>query len=360
MIRFCYVGLGQVTLGLHLPAMQRISGAKVLGGCDTCPERRAIWQELTGTPAYDDLDKLLTDVQPDVLVVATPPDSHMSACLAAFRHGTHVICEKPFTATVEEATRVLSAAREAGRQIAVNHHFRYQPIFRSIIERVGAGLDGRLVFCQVWQLMNAPPRADPVAWRAAMSDRTLLEGGVHLIDLLVCLYGTAPSTVYASHAASLDTNSPDDAIQLVSLGFADGRLAQLTIDRLCPAATRYAELRVDCERASLRASVGGRLVVRLGKERANRAGVRLDVAAGGLAWSEHGLRRRVLARNPRRASTIATARLIQEAVRAFQAGCEPPSSGQEALRGLQIIEAAYKSARTGARTALTMTDQEAR
>ena len=96
-----------------------------------------------------------------------------------------MICEKPFVADLDEADRVLAAAAAAGRQVAVNHEFREKPIFRALREQIGAPDVGRLVFCQIWQLMDLAPWDEPVAWRAAMPNRTLFEGGVHLVDLLM-------------------------------------------------------------------------------------------------------------------------------------------------------------------------------
>ena len=74
--------------------------------------------------------------------------------------------------------------------------------------------------------------------------------------------------------------------------------AQITIDRLCKAGTRYIEIRADCESASLRASHGGRATVQLGRKRAEKTGIRLDFGAGGIAWVERGLSRKTIARNP--------------------------------------------------------------
>ena len=97
--------------------------------------------------------------------------------------------------------------RAPGRQIAVNHEFREMPIYRAVRERIGDADVGRLVFCQIWQLMDLAPWDEPVAWRAAMPNRTLFEGGVHLVDLLMTLFGEKPSArVRATFAAG---SSPD-------------------------------------------------------------------------------------------------------------------------------------------------------
>jgi predicted dehydrogenase len=351
-VKLGFAGLGWAARGFHVPAAQRTPGAELVGGFDASPEQRESWTAETKLPAYESFDELLERGTPDVLVVATPPDSHAALSVEALSAGLHVLCEKPFVATVEEADRVLAAAAESKRQVAVNHEFREKPIFKAVKERIGSAEAGRLVFTQVWQLMNLAPWDEPVPWRAAMPNRTLFEGGVHLVDLLLHLHGELPAGVYARHSSGLDEAREADAIHLVTLDFPGGRLAQITIDRLCPAGTRYVELRADCEHASLRASHGGRALLRVGVKRAQKAGVRVDYAPGGLAWMERGNGRTTLARNPRDDGVYGTAKLLAGILAAFEEGREPPSSGREARDGLRVIEAAYRSASTGERVAL--------
>jgi D-apiose dehydrogenase len=351
-VKIGYVGLGWATHAFHLPGARRLPTAEIAGGCDPSPAQRERWTKATGTPAFDTLDELLEQARPDAVVVATPPDSHADLCRQAFAAGSHVFCEKPFVSTLAEADSVLSAAAAAGKQVAVNHQYREFPIFAGLKSRIGSEEAGRLVFCQMWQLMNVAPWDEPVEWRAAMPNRTLFEGGVHLVDLLLHFYEESPAGVYAQRSSGIEDGRDADAIQLVTLDFPSGRLAQITIDRLCPAAIRYLEVRADCERASLRASHGGRALLKLGKKRAERTGVQLEYGAGGLAWMERGLRRTTLARDPRDVGPAATARLFEKVVTAFADGVEPPSSGREARATLAVIEAAYRSGGSGARIEL--------
>jgi predicted dehydrogenase len=351
-MRFGFIGLGRATRVFHLPALAHIPGVEIVGGYDESPVAREAWQREVQKRSFDTVDDLLERSGAQVIVVATPPASHAELCIRALESGAHVICEKPFATTVEEADRILAAADQAGRQVAVNHEFREKPIFKTVRERVVAREFGRLVFAQVWQQMNMPPWEEKTAWRATMANRTLLEGGVHLVDLLIDLFGEWPEAVYARHSAGYHAQQDADPVHVLTLEFGQGRLALITINRLCKAGTSYLELRADCERASLRASLGGRAAMQIGKKRAQATGVRFEVGLGGLAWAEQGLRRRTLARASRQAGVEATAALLQGIVAALQASREVPSSGREARDGLVVIEAAYESADTGGRIEL--------
>jgi predicted dehydrogenase len=350
--RVAFVGLGRAARLYHLPAVSRLEETVCCGGFDPDEAARVAWSRGTGTPAYLELDELLGRERPDLVVVATPPPTHADLCIRALDAGAHVVVEKPFTETVADADRVLAAAERAGREVAVNHQFAVNPIFKAVREAVRGGDHGRLAFCQVWQLMELAPWDEPTPWRAEMARRTLLEGGVHLVYLLLGMFDQPPSSVWAQHSAGFHEDPEADAIQLVTLEFPGGRLGQITIDRLYRGGTRYLDLRADCERASLRASFGGRAVLQLGRKRGERTGARLDFGAGGLAWVETGTRRRTLARSPRDVVETATAALLGGAVDAFRRGVEPPASGRHARDVIAVIEAAYRSAETGARVTL--------
>ncbi len=347
-----FAGLGWAAQAFHLPALQSVPGTAVVGGADPSSEQRAAWTKATGTPAFETLSELLAETGAEAVVIATPPDSHAGLAVTALEGGAHVLCEKPFVETVGQADRVLAAAAAAGRQVAINHQYREKPVFRAVKERVGSADVGRLVFCQIEQLMDLAPWDEPVAWRAAMPNRTLFEGGVHLVDLMVDLFGELPEAVYARHSSGLETERSADAIHLVTLEFPGNRLGQITIDRLCKAGTRYIELRADCEHASLRASHGGRIMLQAGIKRAERPGIRLHYGLGGVAWVERGMHRKTIARNPEDPGIVATKTLFRRIFAAFEEGIEPPSSGREARGVLAVIEAAYRSAETGERVVL--------
>ncbi len=346
-MRFAFVGLGHAARWLHLPAVRSVPGAEVVGGADSSQESRAAWRRLEAGPAYDTADELLERTSPDVVVIATPPDSHAALCLQALDAGAHVVCEKPFTETVDEADEIIRRASEVRRTVVVNQEFRYMPIYSCIPPLIGTPGYGRPVFLHVTQFMDLAPWEEKVAWRAAMPNRTLFEGGVHIIDLIYAYLGELPERVFAVTSSGLESGRDADAIHLVTLDFGRGRLAQVTIDRLSKTGTRYLDLRLDLEEASVRASHGGRAYVQLGIKRAQRPGMRVDFGLEGLAWVERGERRKVLARNPREVTVHATRLLYQDAFAHIERGQEPPTSARAARETLRIIEAAYESARTG-------------
>src|SRR5262249_35762604 len=82
-VKIGFAGLGWAARGFHLPAARRTQGVEAVGGFDSSAEQRASWTKETGLPGFETFDELLDRTQPELLVVATPPDSHTELCLSA-------------------------------------------------------------------------------------------------------------------------------------------------------------------------------------------------------------------------------------------------------------------------------------
>ncbi|HWP03395.1 MAG TPA: Gfo/Idh/MocA family oxidoreductase [Gemmatimonadaceae bacterium] len=346
------IGLGTAGLTLHMPALAELPFARVVGACDPDPERRTQARALFGVPTYEDYEEMLNATSPHVVIVATPPDSHAEYCIEALARGAHVVCEKPFTSSLEEADRVIEAAARAGRQVALNHEFREMPIFRALRREVREGDAGELLVVQVWQLMDLPPWKER-GWRGRLLQRTLYEAGVHLVDYVMDLFGEKPRAVSATISSCGARAEASDAVALVTMEFSGGRLAHITQNRLCRGETQYFEVRADCTEASLRASFGGRARLSAGFYRSTKPHLRLERGVSGIAWRENGTHRRALARNPRNPGMHATREILKRSLEAFDSSEAPPVSAARAREVLEVIAACYYSAGIGARVALT-------
>ena len=350
-MRVAVIGLGNAARTLHLPALAGIGGVEIVGGMDIdaarCQEAKAKF----AIPVFSDFDEMVAKSKPELILVGTLPDTHANYCLRSFAAGAHVLCEKPFVSSLAEADQVLAAARSSNRRIALNHDFREMSIFRAVLDAAHSGDTGGLVFAQVWQLMDLPGWAEP-GWRGQMLNRTLFEAGVHLVDFILALFGERPIAVDARTSNCGMHASESDAVALVTLEFSRGRLAQITQNRLCKGETQYFEVRADTERASLRASYGGRARILAGLFRSSRPSLRIEYGVSGTAWRERAGRRELLARNPKNSPMLATRRLIEHTLNAFREGSEPPVSGEVGRDVIAVIAAAYRSAAIGKRSVL--------
>lgn len=334
---------------MHLPALALMPGISTVGACDPDAARAERTATKYGVKVYSTVSELLGATNPEVVIVATPPDLHTSICLDAIAAGCHVICEKPFVPIAEEGRKVIEAAAAAGKRIALNHEFREMPIFRALLDATRSNGKSDVFFAQLWQNTDVPPWTEG-GWRGAMQRRTLHEAGVHLIDYILALFGELPKAVWASMSTGGQSDGGSDALSVVSLEFSGGRMAQLVQNRLCKGETHYFEVRADTTTASYRASFGGRARVTTGLYRSTRPHIRFDYGVSGMAWTERGNKRKLLARNPPDPRVVSTRLVLERSLKAFEDGTRPPATAEDGLDALSVTEACYSAAVTGMRT----------
>ena len=325
----------------------------VVGGSDPSPEARAAFGKLAGeVELFEESEAMLSNLEPDWVVVAAPAAQHADLCVQALGQGAHVFCEKPFVESLRDADRVIAAAESAGRVVVVNHEFPSMPIHAKLVDAARSATYGRPLFLQAWQNVQLGEE-DQAGWRSEW--KTMQEFGTHVIDLSMCIFGGAPSAVTARMPSP--TSDKGDLIDLVSLEFENGGSASIVLNRICSGRHRYLDLRLDTENASLRSSVGGRMSVSLSvAPSTHRPGVELDLAKGGMAWIEHEAGREVLATNPGDVFAHATGVHLRSTLEAVARGEEPSVSAVWARQVVRVVEAAYESAAKGCTVSLERAD----
>lgn len=134
----------------HLRAFAE-SGICELGGVWSRTENDGAKQvaDLFHVPLYTDFDKVLEDVNPDVVSVATPERAHEALTVAALKRGAHVYCEKVLSHTRESAQTMVNVARDAERLLNVGYNYRYSPSCVYLAEAIQAGKIGQPLFAHL-------------------------------------------------------------------------------------------------------------------------------------------------------------------------------------------------------------------
>ena len=152
----------------------------LVAGCDIDPEAREQfeedWASLSPAPEiYDSVDSMLKELVPQVLVVATYPDSHYPIVKKASDAGVPVIvCEKPLAHTLRSARKIAGLHRRGAATVLVNHERRYSSDYLAVREAVSAGRYGRLIsVCGTLYF-----------GRTARHKDVLLHDGTHLVDII--------------------------------------------------------------------------------------------------------------------------------------------------------------------------------
>jgi predicted dehydrogenase len=193
-VRCAVVGLGRIASLLekdslrekpctHVGAIAANPRCELLAGADIDHQRRELFREQWGCESvYADCRLMLAETEPDILVVATHPDSHLTYVSAAVRAGVPVaICEKPLADTLPKARR-LAGLHESGRiTVVTNHERRYSADYIRAREAVAEGRYGRLLSVKGTLYFG----------RVTRRDRMLLHDGTHLVDAINYLTGEA-------------------------------------------------------------------------------------------------------------------------------------------------------------------------
>ncbi|HEY9778056.1 MAG TPA: Gfo/Idh/MocA family oxidoreductase [Planktothrix sp.] len=350
MIRTAIIGLGKVAETIHLPAVDSVHELKLIAASDPRPERLVQVRHEWKVPGlYENSVEMLAKEQPDLVIIGTPPDSHKELCIAALRQGCDVLCEKPFVLTIEEADEVLAEAKRHNRMVAVNTQYRHMNMYRTAREKIESNEYGRLFFMHVWQQMFHPPAFEGHSWRSQLKQSTLYEFGSHPLDLICHMMGDLPESV-TCHTPRVRPEFDSDVLVQMTLRFPDERLATMALNRVSHAPERYLEMRLDCENASMRASLGGVAKCQLEMTRANGRSMpsaRLSVVKGGELRVESGGKSTLLASEPRPAFAKATADNLRQLIEHRKSCRRPQKSAEHARDILRIIFAGYKSAQQG-------------
>ena len=118
---------------------------QVVAVCDLIPERRdALGEELGVAARYEDLDSMIEESRPDLVVIATGTEFHYDLAMRVLEHGVHIDVEKPICTDLEEADALLEKARKKGVRIGVHHQGRTGGAMRAVKRAIEEGRIGDL------------------------------------------------------------------------------------------------------------------------------------------------------------------------------------------------------------------------
>ena len=331
-------GFGLAGSAFHAPSI--LAAGLTLAAVATSRRDEAV-QSYPATAVVADVADLLTDPAIDLVVIATPNDRHFVQAEMALTAGKHVVIDKPMTVTATEAEALVSLAAAAGRCLAVFHNRRWDGDFLTLRSVVAQRLVGTpFLFVSHFDRFRPAPI---VRWRESGDPGTglLYDLGPHLIDQALVLFGW-PRTVSADLGRQRDGARAVDYVHLV-LGYGRmrailhaGSVAALPGPRFVLHGDRgsFVKHGLDPQEAALRAGgrpgdpgwgrespdAYGEFVTETGGERRSR---RIQTLSGDYSAFYRGMADAIAGRG------------------------SVPVSGEDAVRGLHIIEAAIVSAAEG-------------
>lgn len=197
----------------------------VLGIYDIRPERIELAQKRE-IHTYSSFDEILNDKNVDIVVCATPNDSHEEICIKALNAGKHVICEKPVTLSVESLDRMVAEAEKCGRVFSVHQNRRWDTDFLAIKEVVDSKEIG-----DVFRIESRVHGSHgiPMDWRTTKKcgGGIIFDWGVHMIDQMLKVIPDKIKTI-SCKCTYLTTTEVDDGFRL-TIDFESGKQGYIEI-----------------------------------------------------------------------------------------------------------------------------------
>lgn len=229
------VGIGMLGSGFigefHTLGLRYVPGARVVANYGAGPERREAFAARYGSRPFDTIEAVCADPEVDLVVVSLPNQLHLEAVRAAAAAGKGVACTKPLGRNADEAAAMLRAVRETG----VFHAYLENVVFNvetiRMREMIEAGAIGRVVTFRAREGHSGPHA--PHFWDAELAGGgALLDMASHGVECARYLFGkdVRVRDVFAWGATLVHgarTTGEDNAVMLVR--FEDDRIATMDV-----------------------------------------------------------------------------------------------------------------------------------
>jgi len=213
MINVGLIGFGLAGRSFHAPVISAVPGMRLAAILQRQGDEAA--SAYPQAKIVRSLDELLAIPDLQLIVIATPNDTHAPFARAALAAGRNVVVDKPFTTSYQEAVDLVKFAEKFGKLLTVYQNRRYDGDFQAIRQLVAEGALGRIVRFET-NYDRFRPNLKPNAWREKPEPGAgiLFDIGPHLIDQAMILFGK-PEAITADVRIEREGGLADDGFDIM-------------------------------------------------------------------------------------------------------------------------------------------------
>ena len=328
-LRFAIIGTGFWSR-YQLAAWREVAGANCVAVCNrTRPKAAALAAEFSVPAVFDDVEKMLREARPDFLDVITDVDTHARFVRLAAAHGVPVICQKPMAPDLATARALTAECARAGVPFFIHENWRWQHPFRELKRVLDSGVIGQ-VFRARMEFANSFPVFDNQPFLRELEQFILTDIGTHVLDTARFLFGEASRLFCQTSRVRADIRGEDVATATMDMGGASVTCHMSYASRVEHDCFPETFVHVEGSAGSAEIAPGHWLrVTTAGGTTARR------VPPPHFAWAD--------ARYALVHSSIVACHA--DLLRALQTGGRPETHAADNLRTLELVFAAYDSAR---------------
>ena len=179
-IRVGIVGYGSAGRRFHPYLISRVPDLQLVAVASRSPERRALAAQERGVATFETVDQMLDGGRVDLVVVATPHDTHCAIACRVMDGGKHCVVEKIMALNAQEAATMIEASRRNGVLLSVFQNRRWDWDFLTVKKAVDDGLIGAPFLFEIGRFgyrAQGGWRGDP-----AIGGGLLFDWGAHFVD----------------------------------------------------------------------------------------------------------------------------------------------------------------------------------
>ena len=339
-LRIVLVGCGRIAAN-HVAALaQHAERAELVAVCDNHAPSLEAFVKSTGARGYGSLDALLAGSDADLVVLTTPSGLHSRQAIQVALAGRHVMSEKPMSTKWEDGVAMVRACRDAGVKLFVVKQNRLNATLQLVKRAVDQGRFGRMAMVNVnvfWTRPQAYYDAAPWRGRWDMDGGAFMNQASHYVDMVDWLVG--PVDNVHAYTATLARNIEAEDTGVMSLRLRSGALASVNVTMLTHNKNFEGSITLLGERGTVR--VGGTAVNKIehwefDTPHADDAKVAdASYAVQSVYGPGHPL-------------------YYDNVIQTLRGEAHAEVDGYEGLRSLEVLIAAYRSARDGVRVGLPL------
>jgi predicted dehydrogenase len=216
-LRFAVIGAGFWSR-FQLSAWGELDGAECVAVCDRVRSKAEALAQLCGVPSvYDDPEELLRRERLDFIDVITDPATHAPLVHFAARHRVPVITQKPMAPSLAVAEQMVAACSEAGVPLLVHENWRWQTPLRRFHELLATGVIGTPFRARI-EMISGFPVFDNQPYLRDLDQFILADMGVHILDVARVMFGEAESLYCRTCRVHPDIKGEDVATVMMQMG----------------------------------------------------------------------------------------------------------------------------------------------
>lgn len=339
-IRFALVGCGRIAANHFLAMKTHAERADLVAVCDLDPQALNAAVSETQANPFTNLTALLKDTVADAIILTTPSGLHPDQAIEIAASGRHVVTEKPMATRWHDALRMVKACDDANVRLFVVKQNRRNPTLQLLKKAVEQGRFGRIYMVNINVFWTRPQEYyDSAAWRGTweFDGGALMNQASHYVDLLDWLIGPIESIQAYTATLARDIEVEDSGV--ISVKWRSGALGSMNVTMLTYPKNFEGSITILGETGSVR--VGGLAVNEIQHWEFSEPREEDDqiMQANYATTSVYGFGHPLYYDN---------------VIKVLRGEAAAETDGREGLKSLEVLIAAYLSARDGKRVALPL------